>query len=198
MQVPLELSFRNVPEQESLETLIREKVDKLESVCDYLTSCRIAVERVQGGGRTGNPYAMRIELGVPGHSQIVVKQEKTEDQSAGPLTALVRDTFAAARRRLQEAVERQRGEVKQHLTPDRTAIVGTIFHDRGYGFLETLDRREIYFHRNSVLNDDFDRLEIGTGVRYEEIEGDKGPQATTVAIVDKPGVSTPRSREAEQ
>ena len=193
MQVPLELSVRDIEERDAVESLVNEKVATLERVCDYLTSCRVAVERTQARGRTGNPLAMRIELGVPGRPPIVVKQEVGEDEGPDALPALVRETFASARRKLNEVVERQRGEVKQHLTPPETAIVGTIFHDRGYGFLETVDRREVYFHRNSVLNDDFDRLEIGTGVRYVEEEGEKGPQASTVAIVDKPGVSTPRA-----
>ena len=51
--------------------------------------------------------------------------------------------------------------------------------------------------RNSLivqaLNDDFDRLEPGTGVRYVEEAGAKGPQASTVQIVDKPGVKTPKA-----
>ena len=34
---------------------------------------------------------------------------------------------------------------------------------------------------------DFDRLEIGTGVQWHEEQGDKGPQASTVRIIDKPG-----------
>jgi hypothetical protein len=37
------------------------------------------------------------------------------------------------------------------------------------------------------LHDDFERLEIGTGVRYFPSEGEQGPQASTVQIVDKPG-----------
>ena len=40
--------------------------------------------------------------------------------------------------------------------------------------------REIYFHRNSVIDGDFARFEIGTEVSFAEELGDKGPQATTV------------------
>jgi cold shock CspA family protein len=64
-----------------------------------------------------------------------------------------------------------------------------IFREDGYGFIKTLDGEEIYFHRNSVLHDDFDRIEVGTGVRFTATEGDKGLQTTSVEIVDKPGVS---------
>jgi cold shock CspA family protein len=44
---------------------------------------------------------------------------------------------------------------------------------------------EIYFHRNSVLDADFDKLKIGTEVRFVEEAGDKGPQASTVKVVGK-------------
>lgn len=69
-----------------------------------------------------------------------------------------------------------------------------------YGFLRTLDTgREIYFHRNSVSDRDFERLEVGTGVQFAEEEGEMGPQATTVQIVDKPGarVSKPTETNVE-
>jgi len=58
-----------------------------------------------------------------------------------------------------------------------------LFPKQDYGFLETPDGREIYFHRNSVLHPGFDRLEIGTEVRFVEELGQEGPQASTVAIV---------------
>ena len=40
--------------------------------------------------------------------------------------------------------------------------------------------------RNSVLDGKFRRPEAGTEVRYEEELGEKGPQATTVQIVNYP------------
>jgi cold shock CspA family protein len=43
-----------------------------------------------------------------------------------------------------------------------------------------------YFHHKSVLNDDFDRLEIGSGVRFAKAAGKEGPKAGTVQIIDKP------------
>jgi cold shock CspA family protein len=69
----------------------------------------------------------------------------------------------------------------------RGAVVTKLFRDEGYGFIKTREGRDIYFHRNSVLHHDFDRLTIGTAVRFEEEEGEKGPQATSVQVVDKPG-----------
>ena len=48
-----------------------------------------------------------------------------------------------------------------------------------------MDGRDVYFHRNSVLNDEFDHLEVGAEVRFAEEMGDKGPQASTVATIGK-------------
>jgi cold shock CspA family protein len=53
-------------------------------------------------------------------------------------------------------------------------------HRHRGGFLESDDGREIYFHRNSVLDGAFPRLEIGAQVSFAEEAGDKGPQASTV------------------
>jgi cold shock CspA family protein len=63
--------------------------------------------------------------------------------------------------------------------------VSKLFREEGYGFLETADGREIYFHNHSVLPPGFASLTIGTAVRFAEEEGVKGPQASTVAIVSK-------------
>jgi cold shock CspA family protein len=69
------------------------------------------------------------------------------------------------------------------------AYVTKLFRDKGYGFIETFEGRELYFHRNSVLHNDFNRLDVGTGVRFVAAEGDDGPQASTIQIVDKPGAN---------
>ena len=45
---------------------------------------------------------------------------------------------------------------------------------------------EIYFHRNAVLEPPgFDRLEVGSRVRFAEQQGFEGPQASTVSLVGK-------------
>ena len=50
---------------------------------------------------------------------------------------------------------------------------------------ETLDDREIFFHRNSVLNGEFKHLAVGTEVSFVEELGEKGPQASTVKLVGR-------------
>ncbi len=54
-----------------------------------------------------------------------------------------------------------------------------------FGFLESADGREVYFHRNSVLDGAFARLQVGSRVSFAEEAGDKGPQASTVHLLGK-------------
>jgi cold shock CspA family protein len=99
----------------------------------------------------------------------------------------VRDAFDVARRQLEDFVRHQRGDVKSHETPPH-ARVSKLFPEGGYGFLETPDGREIYFHRNSVLHEGFNRLKINSEVRFSEEMGEKGPQASSVTLIGKPPV----------
>ena len=47
---------------------------------------------------------------------------------------------------------------------------------------ELVIERQPNENRNSVLLGGFDRIEVGTEVRFAEEEGDKGPQASSVSI----------------
>jgi cold shock CspA family protein len=66
-------------------------------------------------------------------------------------------------------------------------IVDQLVTDQDYGFLRTPEGRSVYFHRNAVVDDEFDQLKPGTGVRFVEELGEEGPQATTVVVVARVG-----------
>ncbi|MDH3234225.1 MAG: cold shock domain-containing protein [Alphaproteobacteria bacterium] len=59
-----------------------------------------------------------------------------------------------------------------------------VFGDEGYGFIRMPDGREIYFHRNSVVEGGWDRIDIGASVRFTEEPGEKGPHAHNVVPLD--------------
>jgi cold shock CspA family protein len=65
-------------------------------------------------------------------------------------------------------------------TPEGEVV--RLFPYEGYGFIRAPDGREVYFHKHSVLDEAFDRLEVGTRVRYAEEAGEAGPQASSVAV----------------
>ena len=66
-----------------------------------------------------------------------------------------------------------RGSVKQHAEPE-TGAIRKLMREEGYGFLESADGREIYFHRNSVAEPGFDSLKMGQRVTFTEEEGEQG------------------------
>lgn len=195
MQVPLELSYREVKRTESTDTLIQEQVAKLERVCNYITSCRVVVEQPQKHMNSGNPFRVRIDLTVPPGHELIAKHEAGQGDMHADITSVIRDVFGDMRRQLQELVEKQRRDVKVHEDPSQTALVSRVFKDDGYGFIESLSGTEFYFHKNSVLHEDFDRIEIGTMVRFFPEMGEKGPQASTIQILDKPGARRSKTEE---
>lgn len=195
MQVGWEITYRDVEKTDSIEALVREKVAKLEEVCAYINSCHVAIEKAHDRPRSGSPYRMRLDITVPPGHEIVADRNPGEGNQYDKLETVIRSAFDAARRQLVELVERQQERVKTHEEQQTMALVTKLFPEQDYGFIRSLDGRDIYFHRNSVVNDDYDLLEVGTGVRYVEQEGEMGPQASTVQIVDKPGVRVDSAAE---
>lgn len=186
MQGPVQISFKDVIKTPGLEVLIHRKINKLEKICDHIISCRLTIERPQKYPDTGNPYRIRIDLTVPPGHEIVAKQSSSEGNMHDPLEKVIKQTFNAAERQLKELTEKQHREVKTHPQQQVMGIIHKLFADRGFGFIKTVDtQQEIYFHRNSVLHEDFDRLAVGTGVRFVAEQANKGLQASTVEIIYK-------------
>lgn len=173
MQLPLQITARNMSLSEAAEQAIREKAAKLDQFHDKITSCRVVVECPHRHKHQGILYNVRIDLTVPG-AELVVKREPHED-----LYVTIRDAFDAARRQLKEHTRRQRGDVKIHEEAPHGHI-SQLFPEEDYGFILTPDGREIYFHRNSLKNADFEKLDKATPVRFLEEAGEEGPQATVV------------------
>ena len=65
MEVPMEISYRGLEKIDFIDDLIRKKAEKLEQVAPHLISCHVAVEQDQKNQRTGNPFALRIDLNLP-------------------------------------------------------------------------------------------------------------------------------------
>ena len=183
MQQPLQIVWRGMEPSPALEANIREWVGKLEKFCDHIIGCRVVVEQLHRHKHRGNLFNVRVEIGVPG-TDIVVGHEHRKDHGHEDVYVAARDAFQAARRRLEDYVRRERGDVKSHAVPPHGRVV-ELNPIMDYGKLETSDARLVYFHRNSVVSGDFDKLEIGTEVRFVEEMGDQGPQASTVTVVGK-------------
>lgn len=183
MQIPLQIAFEGGLEaSDALRARIEHEAEKLERYYDRIVGCRVAVIGRSGRRRHGDLYAVRLQISTPGQGEIVIDRNPPADHAHEDPFVTVRDAFSAARRRLQDHHRRWQGQVKRHeeLPQGRVAKV---LKDEGYGFIESADGREIYFHRNAVTNGGFSRLAPGAPVRFTEADGERGPQASTVHLL---------------
>ena len=208
MQVTPTVTFRGFHPFPGLEADVQQRIDRLTTFYGAIVACRVLVELAHRHHESGNRFHVRIELTVPGEQIVVThehglhataqdtdaeratKQDETDPERQHALVA-VRQAFDVARRRLQDFARRQRGVVKRSARRPRGRVV-QLFPDDGYGFIETSSMsetgalettHEVYFQRESVLDDAFDRLTVGTPVSFVEEPGEKGPQASTVKVV---------------
>jgi len=181
----LQITFRGMPHSDALEAHATRRVAKLDRFFDRITSCRVVIESTGDHQirhhRHGRRFHVSIDIVVPRSELAIAKSPPDRDVVEDPHSAM-ESAFDDAERRLEDWSQRIRGEVKsRHLPP--VGRVTKIFGDRGFGFLESEEGEEIYFHRNSVLRAAFGALAPGVLVRYREESGDDGPQASTVEVV---------------
>jgi ribosome-associated translation inhibitor RaiA/cold shock CspA family protein len=181
METPLEITFHNLPSSPAVEADIQKRVAKLEKINDGIISCRVSVESLHNQHKTGNTYEVHIELHLPGKTLVVSREPHhiKENHARGDVLTSVRDAFKAAEAQLRSFSKKRQGEVKPHAAPFQ-GRVSEIHRDKDFGYLTTNEGELLYFHRNSVMNGDFDKLELGEQIQFVESLGDTGPTASKV------------------
>lgn len=183
MQVPLEIAFHNCQKSEALEQKVRERVEKLHRYFDRIISCRVVFEVPHRSQAHPLGYHMRIEVHVP-DKELVVSHGPSAPEDRFKPGVVVREAFDAMERQLEEHSRKRRGEVKTLNQPLQGRVLRRFDN---HGFIATTDGREIYFHRNALVDGEFDRLEADQPVELELMEGESpmGPQATTVKTIGR-------------
>ena len=184
MQIPLRVTFRDMPSSAAVEARVRERADALERLHPNITGCHVVVEAHHRHHQQGRLFHVAVHLVVP-EGEIAVTRDPSRHHAHEDVYVALRDAFDAAERRLQDQARRLRGAVKLH-EPATHGTVAQLFPD--HGFIRTAgDGQEVYFHKNSVVGERFEQLEPGMEVRFalHEGEGEQGPQAGTVTLVGK-------------
>lgn len=126
MELPLQITYRELDPSDPLTHLIREEASKLDRFFSRIVSCRVVVEREQHHLRAGAPYRVRIDIGVPGDELTIdtapsvrppgADDEVTKRRKSAEYDAMykdpvlvVREAFRRARRRLQDYARRMMG-----------------------------------------------------------------------------------------
>jgi len=187
MQTPAEIEFQGMTGSSEIQTAIAKHVADLEQRFGRVMACRVVLKGPGGHHRKGGLYEVNIRLALPDGREVNVDRTAQADERHSDLAFAINDAFKRARRQLQDSVRELQGQVKHH----EGAPIGTVVRldpSGEFGFLETSDGGEIYFHRNSVLDGGFSQLALGTRVTFAEEVGEKGPQASTVKLLGKHGL----------
>ena len=186
METPVEIDFQGMKPVERLHQSVTTHIADLEQRCGRITACRVVLKAPGGHHRVGL-YEVNIRLALPNGREVNVARTAQQDERYADVDFAINDTFKRARRRLQDRVRRMQGQVKTHEAQPIGAVI-RLDPTGEFGFLETADGREVYFHQNSVLDGAFSRLSVGARVAFAEEAGDKGPQASTVRLLGKHGM----------
>ncbi|MFO7952608.1 MAG: cold-shock protein [Bacillota bacterium] len=55
--------------------------------------------------------------------------------------------------------------------------------EKGYGFIEVDEGKDVFVHYSEIQEEGFRTLEEGQVVEFESVEGNRGPQAANVVKV---------------
>ncbi len=183
MSTNVQITFRDFDPPLLAEERIHERVGRLEKLHPRITGCHIVAESPHRRHHKGELYTVHIDLTLPGH-ELVVNRNHNDKHSHEDFFVAMRDSFNAMEKQLHGYAKRGQGEIKAHEVPPH-GTVSRLFED--YGFITDPDGLETYFHANSVVDGQFDDLDVGAEVRFVAVEGesDKGPQASTVRPIGK-------------
>jgi len=184
MQTPPEIQFQGMAGTPAVRDAVDKHVAELEQRWGRITACRVVIKAPGQHHRKGGLYEVHVRLALPDGREVNVARTPPDDERHADLTFAVDDAFKHARRQLQDEVRRAQGQVKHREGP-AAGTVASIDPSGEFGFIETEDGQEIYFHRNSVLDAGFSQLQVGSRVTYAEEPGEKGIQATTVKLSGK-------------
>jgi cold shock CspA family protein len=173
-EFPIQITFHDLEHSDAVEAHLREKAEKLGRFSEDIMSCRVTVEMPRRHMHRGKLFNIRIDLSVKG-DELVIDRNVSRD-----INIAIREAFDNARRLLEDYSRRRRGDVKVHEVA-HAGVVTQLFPDQDYGFIRTPEGREIYFHRNSVVDGGFPLLEPGNEVHFVEEQGDQGLQALRVS-----------------
>ncbi len=109
MQIPLQITIRDIEHSEALEARIRSKAAKLDEFFNHITSCRVVIEMPHKHHHQGKQFNVRIDIGIAG-GEIVVNRDHAED-----VYVALRDAFDAAKRQIEDYAHKIRGDVKTHV-----------------------------------------------------------------------------------
>jgi cold shock CspA family protein/ribosome-associated translation inhibitor RaiA len=184
METQTHIEYQGVTATEPVREAIAAHIEGLAKRFGRITACRVVLKGPGNHHQQGGLFDVHIRITMPGGREVIIGRTATADARRADLPFAINDAFKRARRQLQHQVRLLQGQTKAHAEQPIGKVM-RLDDVGGFGFLESADGREIYFHRNSVANNAFASLMPGQRVTFFEQIGDKGPRASTVKPLRK-------------
>ncbi|HYB11314.1 MAG TPA: HPF/RaiA family ribosome-associated protein [Alphaproteobacteria bacterium] len=109
MQVPLQITFRDITPSKTVENRIRQKARKLERLSKRITGCHVTVEAPHKSHQKGGVFRVKVDVTLPGGAVYAAKG-RLRLHTHRDLMVAVGEAFDAARRQIADYVVRRRGD----------------------------------------------------------------------------------------
>lgn len=170
----LKIEARNVDLRKGWQKKIQEEQAKLiRHYANFVLHLRVSIEATshkEGG------FEIKLVASVPNDMVVVSRKADT-------VRAALTESFDVLALQLKE-IQRKKRTIKKSKagvqTTDGVGVIRKLSPHESYGFITSADKRDIYFHENSLKNVEMDKLSEGDSVYFGETLGDKGPQASWV------------------
>lgn len=173
----LEIQSRNVTMTSRWKTEIESRMEDLHREHGDVIHSRVTLTKNRHHKKLANVAEALVVVTLSGrHTLTSRKEDKTFEEA-------IRAAFDAVNTELRRYREkRAKTEVRLSPVPPHRGVISKLFLNERYGFILKEGGGEVYFHANALQGLTFDRLEDGTEVLFGQEQGEKGPQATVVAL----------------
>ena len=117
MPIPLQITFRGMSASDALRADIEKHAAKLEQFADQILGCQVVMEPAEKHHHKGNRYQIHLSLQLPERDIHVSRDPALMNREFEDPYVVVRDTFDAARRQLEDYIRERRDTVKKHPRP---------------------------------------------------------------------------------
>jgi ribosomal subunit interface protein len=184
METQTILSYHNIDASPAVDDLVHRRLARLEQREARITGCDVTLEAPQKRKRHGRVFRVRLNLHMPG-PDLSISREVAQGSAQDDLMLAVNRAFSAAETALKKRKKTMAGIEVKHHPPVLHGLIEEFEPELGHGWLRADDGRRVYFQRDSLTSDDWDRLSKGSRLRFRETEGDKGPFAVSVSLAER-------------
>lgn len=102
MKNELQIVCHNLPQSEAVNHTIRQKLQKLETICDDITSCRVVLDAPHKHKNKGGLFRATIEVSLPEAELLINKADHLD------LYTAIRSAFSTTHRQLLSNLNKRR------------------------------------------------------------------------------------------